>query len=231
MSLFTNVKKYRGTVFEVIVIVFGVMLSFLLNEIRLGIEDKDEAISILKQIKTDLEKDLYDTKINLQVEDSASVKFDFLIRTIENRIEYSENLDAEFSYLSENSFLLPSKTGLQILNSKGVDFIKNDSLRVKFLTLHNYIYQERLGHFNIFNFNLQRMNQFVAENFHQTIEMYSKFELKPNDYNSLLDNTYFKNLLFSCMEGHNNLFYVDSLIKVEILDLLPLLDKEIAKLQ
>ena len=33
------------------------------------------------------------------------------------------------------------------------------------------------------------------------------------------------------MEGHNNLFYVDSLIKVEILDLLPLLDKEIAKLQ
>ena len=43
MSLFTNVKKYRGTVFEVIVIVFGVMLSFLLNEIRLGIEDKDEA--------------------------------------------------------------------------------------------------------------------------------------------------------------------------------------------
>ena len=230
MSFFTNIKKYKGTVFEVIVIIFGVMLSFLLNEIRLGIEDKDESLSTLKQIKADLEKDLYDTNINLKVEDVASVKFDFLIKTIENRIEYYEKLDSEFSYLSENSFLLPSKTGLQILNSKGVDFIKNDSLRVKFLTLHNYIYKERLGHFNIFNYNLQRLNQFVAENFNQTLEMHSKFLLKPNDYKSLLDNTYFKNLLFSCMEGHNNLFYMDSIIKVEILDLLPLLDEEIAKL-
>ena len=231
MSFFRSIKSYKGTAFEVIVIVFGVMLSFLLNEIRLDLDDKDEAISTLQQIKTDLEKDLYDTNINYAVEDTALHKFSFIIGLMEDRLEYSEKYNAEFDYLRTNSFLLPSTTGLHILNSKGVDYLTNDSLRVKFLSLHNYLYAERLGYFNIFNYNLQRMNQFVAENFNRTEEMYYNFEIQPNDYNALLNDSYFKNLIFECYDGHSNIFYCDSIIKVEILDILPLVDREIAKLQ
>ena len=140
MSFFINIKKYKGTVFEVVVIVFGVMLSFLLNEMRLDMAVKDQALSTLRQIKVDLEKDLYDTNINLEIDKSALNAFNTIIESIENRNEYSENLDTLFNRLLSSSFLIPSKTGLQVLNSKGVDFIKNESLRIKYLTLHNYIY-------------------------------------------------------------------------------------------
>ena len=231
MSFFINIKKYKGTVFEVVVIVFGVMLSFLLNEMRLDMADKDQALSTLRQIKVDLEKDLYDTNINLEIDKSALNAFNTIIESIENRNEYSENLDTLFNRLLSSSFLIPSKTGLQVLNSKGVDFIKNESLRIKYLTLHNYIYQERKMLENISLYNRQMMNQFVTENFNRTYNMYNNYELKPNDYNSLLDDTYFKNILFSCMQGHDFFFRCDSIIKDEILSLIPLLENEIIKLQ
>ena len=69
-------------------------------------------------------------------------------------------------------------SGLQVLNSKGVDFIKNESLRIKYLTLHNYIYQERKMLENISLYNRQMMNQFVSENFNRTYNMYNNYELK-----------------------------------------------------
>ena len=232
MSFFINIKKkYKGTVFEVVVIVFGVMLSFLLNEMRLDMADKDQALSLLRQIKVDLEKDLYDTNINLEIDKSALNAFNTIIESIENRNEYSENLDTLFNRLLSSSFLIPSKTGLQVLNSKGVDFIKNESLRIKYLTLHNYIYQERKMLENISLYNRQMMNQFVSENFNRTYNMYNNYELKPNDYNSLLDDSYFKNILFSCMQGHDYFLRCDSIIKDEILSLIPLLEDEIIKLQ
>tara|TARA_B100001109_G_C18753267_1_gene422429 strand:+ start:167 stop:865 length:699 start_codon:yes stop_codon:yes gene_type:complete len=232
MSFFINIKKkYKGTVFEVVVIVFGVMLSFLLNEMRLDMAVKDQALSTLRQIKVDLEKDLYDTNINLEIDKSALNAFNTIIESIENRNEYSENLDTLFNRLLSSSFLIPSKTGLQVLNSKGVDFIKNESLRIKYLTLHNYIYQERKMLENISLYNRQMMNQFVSENFNRTYNMYNNYELKPNDYNSLLDDSYFKNILFSCMQGHDYFLRCDSIIKDEILSLIPLLEDEIIKLQ
>ena len=231
MSLFTSIKSYKGTAFEVIIIVFGVTLSFLLNEIRLDLDDKDEAISTLQQIKTDLEKDLYDTNINLPLEHSSMLAVIRLIECIDAKEPYTESINTTFSYLTEWSFLLPSTTGLEIINSNGVNYLTNDSLRIKFLSLHNYTYNERLMLFKSFKEDLAVMKSFFAKNFIQSYEMYENYEAEPVNYNELIDNNYFKGLLFHLFEGHRGLYETDSLIKQKILELLPLVDQEIEKLQ
>lgn len=231
MSLFTTIKSYKGTAFEVIIIVFGVMLSFLLNEIRLDLDDKDEAISTLRQIKSDLQKDLYDTNINLPTEDSLYKSIKSLIKHIDNNQPYEQSLNKVFVDLIDWTYLLPSTTGLQILNSKGVDYIESDSLRIKFLNLHNYLYKERLMHFKIFKDDLLLMKSYFAKNFNQPLDLYLRYEAIPTNYNKLLESSYFKNLMLFIHNGHSNLLYTDSLIKDEILEILPLVDEEIAKLK
>tara|TARA_B110000967_G_C18832563_1_gene534892 strand:- start:74 stop:769 length:696 start_codon:yes stop_codon:yes gene_type:complete len=231
MNLFKSLKSYKGTAFEVIVIVFGVMLSFLLNEIRLDLDDKDETISTLQQIKTDLQKDLFDTNINLPLEHSSMLAIIKLIECIEAKEPYTESINNTFSYLTEWTFLLPSTTALEIINSNGVNYLTNDSLRIKFLSLHNYTYIERLMLFKSFKDDLDVMKAFYAKNFTQSYEMYKNYEAEPLNYNELLENNYFKGLLFNHLQGHKGLYETDSLIKQTILELLPLVDEEIEKLK
>tara|TARA_B110000967_G_scaffold128503_1_gene131274 strand:+ start:1597 stop:2292 length:696 start_codon:yes stop_codon:yes gene_type:complete len=231
MSLFTSLNSYKGTAFEVIIIVFGVMLSFLLNEIRLDLDDKDEAISTLQQIKNDLEKDLYDTNYNLPLEEFNYKAIKSLIEHFEDEKPYDKSMDRTFGSLIEWTHFLPSTTGLQIINSKGVDYIENDSLRIKFLELHNYMYEERLMHFSVFRDGLLLMKNFFAKNFTQTFNQYIEAKATPNNYNELMVNAYFNNLLFFIYNGHSNLFYTDNQIKIKILEIIPLVDEEIIKLQ
>ena len=230
MSFFRSIKSYKGTAFEVIVIVFGVMLSFLLNEIRLDLDDRDEAISTLQQIKTDLETDLYDTNINLPFEDSIESACKKIINCLESKEPYTKSLNSSFGLLNDYTYLLPSTTGLEILNSNGVNYLKNDSLRIKFLYLHNIYYRQRLLAFELFRDDLRIMKSYFSKNFIQSLDMYKNYEAEPINYNDLLVDNYFKNLLLNHYQGHKGLSKLDSVIKQQILEILPLFDDEIAKL-
>jgi len=231
MSFFRSINSYKGTAFEVIVIVFGVMLSFLLNEIRIDLDDKDETISTLIQIKADLEKDLEDTEINIDTETSAFISCKYILKSLNSRNEYNKELNKEFDKLNYYSILLPSTTGLNILNSNGVNCITNDSLRVKFLQLHNYWYKQRAMVAEKYTPLLNNINNYLYRNFNRTEIMYDNDELQPNDYNNLLDDSYFISLVNASRTQHDYLFYCDSLIKAGILEILPLIDEEIGKLK
>ena len=69
--------------------------------------DKDQALSTLRQIKVDLEKDLYDTNINLEIDKSALNAFNTIIESIENRNEYSEKSG---HIVQQASFFIVSNT-------------------------------------------------------------------------------------------------------------------------
>lgn len=165
---FKNWKKY---LFEFISIFLAVMLAFILdrwndNRINSVAENK-----ILEEIYQGLERDSLDIASDEHYFKIAFRGLRYFNDIIDGKMVQQDSLVPFYFFFSRESLVVQNKSGYESLKSRGLETIKNDSLRSKIINLYEVDYElarkfnEEYSEYQFTQNYFHKINEAIAPHF------------------------------------------------------------------
>ena len=187
MSKYKILIKYT---IEFIVIVSGVSASFLGEEYREGLQNENERIKALNNIKIELDEiDTYcEERKNNYVKDRNVLKYllgnqDYAFDTIDNLVQSSPGI--AFALNDYREFQPPMNRYNSIINEGTIKFIKSDSVKQQLSELHNTFYSYLKSVVDDEKLIQQKLSFYLAENYPKVILLETYDTEKKTYYNFL----------------------------------------------
>ena len=187
MSKYKILIKYT---IEFIVIVSGVSASFLGEEYREGLQNENERIKALNNIKIELDEiDTYcEERKNNYVKDRNVLKYllgnpDYAFDTIDNLVQSSPGI--AFALNDYREFQPPMNRYNSIINEGTIKFIKSDSVKQQLSELHNTLYAYLKSVVDDEKLIQQKLSFYLAENYPKVILLETYDTDKKTYYNLL----------------------------------------------
>ena len=133
-----NLRKYA---FEFLSIFIAVVSAFALNNWNEDRRNDEAAKKILTEISNGLKKDLEDIKINVGGHEHGIKACRYYRKLINNDTIVSDSLPWYYSGLTRDFNSEQNISGYETLKSKGLEIIRNDSLRFQIISLYEYDYK------------------------------------------------------------------------------------------
>ena len=185
---------------EIVLVVIGILIALQIGQWNKESEISELELTILKEVKSNLTDDLNAIRGDIslmRVMDTATVN-------LENTIDAHKSYTTDFS---ENASLLrvmphyqPNKSGYDLLVSKGIAIISNDSLRNSISThyenLYTYYkrYEDERFMFHI-NISEPKLLEYFSFEFDLDNKYYWKANISSEDYEKILDDDRFAKVL------------------------------------
>ena len=187
MSKYKTLIKYT---IEFIVIVAGVSASFLGEEYREGLQNENERIKALSNIKIELDEiDTYcEERRNNYVKDRNVLKYlldntDYAFDSIDNLVQSSPGI--AFALNDYIEFQPPMNRYNSIINEGTIKFIKSDSVKQQLSELHNTFYSYLKSVVDDEKLIQQKLSFYLAENYPKVILLETYDTEKKTYYNFL----------------------------------------------
>lgn len=159
--LTTFSQKWPEYLLEILVLVIGIYGAFALdrwgeNKVRKNIE-----IEILKGCQKELLTDLQDIELNMRELSQSLRSIDIIIAAFENDQLYHDSLAFHFNYTLLPMHFVHSTSSFETLKSKGLDIIRNDTLRSQLIRLYDSQYdfflQGEADELKYVEYNIERL--------------------------------------------------------------------------
>lgn len=222
------VKKYLlYAVGEILLVMIGILLALQVNNWnenrKLRIEEKKLLIDLKEGLISDRDE---------QIENHLGDKYrrisrlDVLISSWENKSSYHDSLRPYFGILSRNDDFIWQKVAYKNLESKGLDIIRNDSLKKEIINLFEVGYVDAKARFDNKRENLLEYGRPIVRSLFKRLPG-EGFE--PVDYASLLEDVEYWNTLIVLRENNQSIMERLSWLKEHLDILIDLIDAEIQK--
>lgn len=132
-----NWKKY---LFEFISIFIAVISAFALNNWNDNRRDRNAETKILSEMSSGLLSDISDIENNIRGHNMGIDACKYWRRLINENERNVDTLSLYYLSLMRGYFPVQNRAGYETLKSKGLEIIKNDSLRLELLSLYEYDY-------------------------------------------------------------------------------------------
>jgi hypothetical protein len=139
--LTTLSQKWPEYLLEIFVLVIGIYGAFALEDWRENTTRQKEELEILKGCRTELLADLKDIALNMTELNKSLRSIDVIIASLENDHPYHDSLAAHFNYMFLPLHFVHSTSTFETLRSKGLEIIRNDTLRSQLITLYDSQYE------------------------------------------------------------------------------------------
>ncbi len=133
----TNWKKLGS---EFLSIFIAVTMAFSLNNWNENRRDNKAASKILAEISHGLEKDIEDVRVNQGGHKDGILACNFWRDVLQDNEVNSDSLIQYYFNLTRDYISVQNISGYESLKSKGLELIKDDSLRFEIITLYEYDY-------------------------------------------------------------------------------------------
>lgn len=131
--------KWPEFLLEIFVIMVGILGAYTLNGWSYRTERSGQERQILREIRNNLELDLFDLQGNRNAHKGALDLLDSL-ENAENYQLTDEQIGLYLFRAFRDLVYLPQTSAFETLKAKGVDLISNDSLRIDILRLYDFQY-------------------------------------------------------------------------------------------
>ena len=150
-----NWKKY---LYEFLTIFIGVTLAFSLSKWNEDSNRHESAEKTLLEIKNGLELDLYDFGDNMRGHEYGIDICKYFRAYLRNEEIDRDSIGLYYGGLLRDYISIQNKSGYESLKSKGLELVKNDSLRLEIISLYDFYYEI-----------IEKLEESYAENqFHKT---------------------------------------------------------------
>jgi hypothetical protein len=126
---------------EIIILIFGISISFLLNEWRLNSQAQKEQIKLLEDFQSNLRADSTAISLivkNLEMQQKASMA----LLQLKNKESFSDSIAMNFLRTLSYSPFTPTQITYEQMKSLGAsDLIENDSLANQLVSLYEVSYK------------------------------------------------------------------------------------------
>jgi len=133
-------KKLGKYGFEFFSIFVAVISAFALNNWNEARKNKNAESKILMEIYNGLEKDLLDLDENYRGHQLGLRSIQYFKDLLANKPVPNDSLLLHYFSLTRDFISIQNVSGYETLKSKGLELIRNDSLRTKIVALYEYDY-------------------------------------------------------------------------------------------
>jgi hypothetical protein len=188
-----NLKKYLiYAIGEILLVMIGILLALQVNNWNENNKDRNTEKKLLIELKENLKTNFTKLQSDLQKELTSIESIDFVVEHINKKKEYHDSLDIYFRKALFSPDIVLSTSGYEAIRSKGFEIVHDDTLRKSIIDLYDVIYD------NLISETVRLENQFwpaaVLPAIH-THFMFLDSGAKPVDYNSLLDDKKYINMI------------------------------------
>lgn len=132
--------------FDFVSVFFAVIAAFALNNWNDNRKDAEAEEKILLEIKNGLVADLSDVTDNMNAHKNGLRSCDFFRRVFNGLEVPQDSVQFSYMYLTVSNATVMNTSGYESLKSKGLEIIKNDSVRVKIIELYEVYYEGLMKH-------------------------------------------------------------------------------------
>ena len=201
-----KMSRYFGYAMgEIVLIVVGILIALQVSDWNEARKLKQVEIHKLIEISTALDESAANLKTVIEEEQRWLGYSETLLDHMENRKPYHEGLDICFGTYYWPSVVQLSRSSFDQLKSTGLEIISNESIRknityifdtrFELIKSENEEWDAQLLVSAIMPTHIQLFQKYFPEGFHPTGDEYAK----PLDYEELLENEVFKNILGEIM--------------------------------
>ncbi len=161
-------RRTRKYIFEFLSIFIAVISAFALNNWNDNRRDREAADKILTEIANGLQKDLEDIAVNSGGHENGIDACIFWRKIILNQEVSHDSLRNYYFGLTRDFFSAQNNSGYETLKSKGLELIRNDSLRYKIISLYEYDFtslktmEENYAEMQFHTSYFKEINAFIA---------------------------------------------------------------------
>lgn len=134
-------RNWKNYVFEFLSIFIGVSLAFALNNWNDNRRDRISEDKILKEIKNGLELDLKDIQVNMSGHRYGIRACEKFRKLIDNQPVDQDSIQLYYAVLVRDFTSIMNLSGYESLKSKGLEIVKNDSLRYQIIATYDFYYE------------------------------------------------------------------------------------------
>lgn len=131
----TNWRKY---IYEFVSIFVAVISAFALNNWNENRRDRNAETKILIEIKNGLQKDIDDVQLNMGGHRSGLKACAYWRRLIQGEAVTQDSFTQYYLDLARDFITIKNSSGYESLKSKGLNLIRNDSLRFEIISFYEY---------------------------------------------------------------------------------------------
>ncbi len=230
-------KYTRYAIGEIVLVVIGIVIALQINNWNEQRKNANQELKLLQSFKIGLKEDLSDIDISIHTRGINSANM--ILNLLENDQPYNnDTLAKHFNFVMTPSFFVNPTSAFETLKSKGIDLIKNETLRVQLINVYDAQY----------TFFLKVESQFSEEQniglrnvFPTRFEEAYKFDLESSDYSGELVPLNFESL----KTDQEFLYYLKSIknrtyifvnynykkLRSQVINLITDIDKEINKIE
>ena len=161
-------RNWKNYAFEFLSIFVAVISAFALNNWNENRRENQAETKILVEILNGLEKDLEDVRLNVLGHQMGINACRYFRKMFSNQKVQTDSLRPYYFSLTRDFVSVQNTSGYETLKSRGLELLKNDSLRTHIISLYEYDYStlkklEEEYHELQFQENyFQEINRFIA---------------------------------------------------------------------
>jgi len=231
IKLFRNIRKnliiesktskyFKYAIGEIVLVVIGILIALQINTWNENRKERFIEQKILQSLNNDLETDIANIKSMISNDSTLNQTNIKLIKLLKDtHTEYDSSFSKMFGNINRYDLFYPQKMGYEALKSKGLEILRNDSLKSQIVNLYDFQYalmaesmdlkkQLYLDTNLIFNEQLQTVVNDTSTN------IGFAFIKTPNDFKALkINNNFMGNLTHITVEQFNFLIYDREILK------------------
>ena len=224
-------KYFKYAIGEIILVVIGILIALSINNWNEDRKQGSLELEILKAINLDLAENVIRIQRMITRDSLRIIEYESIIKILKDSTTiYHDSMDTKFGQITGFSIFFPRKLGYESLKSRGLEIVKNDSLRSKIV----YLYDDTYSFNDFYNQQKSRFGEKSKEIVIKYFETDNSLgKNRPNDFIALKENKEFMNFLTLKIGLHR--FYLDSRTKAwflpQTLNLIRDIEEEIERLE
>ncbi|MFK7952398.1 MAG: DUF6090 family protein [Ekhidna sp.] len=214
--LTTLSEKWPEYLLEILVLIIGIYGAFAVDSWKEGRDNAATEVRILKEIRSNLKEDLLGIQDDIghmkSIRDGGAMLLDFIEKNDAPNKEFADNM----AILRVTPHFDPNLSGYELLTSKGVGIIQNDSLRQSITKLFESTYsyyrryeneriQARIHHITpgLMEYSLPDIEPLEKVSY----KYYGTFEVSEADYVKIKKSEHFRKLVAMIMHENEAVIY------------------------
>ena len=133
-----NKRNWKKYAFEFLSIFIAVITAFALNNWNDNRKDNKAETKILEEISNGLDKDLEDVELNILGHEFGLRANRFWRKVVRNESVNFDTISPYYFNFLRDFISIQNTSGYENLKSRGLELIKNDSLRTAIISLYEY---------------------------------------------------------------------------------------------
>ena len=145
-----TMKYLRYAIGEILLVVVGIVIALQVNNWNEYRKARTLERKVLKEIMSNLKDDLAEIGSDITAKDSVIVACDAILFSLDSINRVSGTFMYDVAKMQVNTHFDPNKSGYELLISKGVEIILNDSLRKSI----SYLYESGYSYYYRYEYEL-----------------------------------------------------------------------------